>query len=105
MSASEPITPEPRRLTRIFSGTSGVILAVAVASLFVGACVLCGGALSLPFFIQSQRRADETVRRAQVEHTQNEIQHAIRTKAWQDAVERQKAAPAGDNPAEAVDPE
>ncbi len=64
MSASESTPPE-QPVSRVFSGASGVTLAVLAACLFFGGCVLCGGALSLPLFLQRQRRAEEAARRAQ----------------------------------------
>ena len=51
------IMSEPKS---IFGSTPGAIVATGTACvLLVGACVLCGGALSFPFLLRSQRQAEE----------------------------------------------
>lgn len=101
MDASDSASPEHQNV----SSTSRVILAVIAGSLCIGGCLVCGGTFSLPFLIQRQRRAEEAVRRSQAEHNLKEIGEALRAKAEQDAVERQKAIPLGGNPSDSAERE
>jgi hypothetical protein len=90
---------EPQRGT--FGSTSRVIIAVVTASLLVGGCVICAGGLSLPFFVvQRQRRAEEA---ALAERNLDQIRHAMRKGAEQDATQRREAVPVDGNSTEAVE--
>jgi hypothetical protein len=66
---------EPRGF---FSSTPGAIVAVGTACvLLIGACVVCGGALSFPIMLRSQRQAEEALRREQTEHNLREVHEAM----------------------------
>jgi hypothetical protein len=83
-----------------------MILAVGAACLLVGGFVVCGGTLALPVFIQRQRRAEETVRRAQAVENLKQIGHAMQQKnAEQDAAKRLEPTQAGGDSPEPVEPE
>src|SRR5258708_39366621 len=100
MSTSESNPPEDQRFTRIFSGTSAVIVAVAAACLLVGGFVGCGGTLALPVVMQRQRAEEEAVRRAQAVENLKQIGQAMHQKnAEQDATARPEATQAGDDSA------
>jgi hypothetical protein len=101
MDTSDSTSPEHQQV----SGMSRVLLAVIAGSLCIGGCLVCGGTLSVPFLIQRQRRAEEAVRRAQVEHNLKEIREGLRAKAEQDAVERQKAIPLRGDPSDSAERE
>jgi Flp pilus assembly protein TadG len=106
MSTSESRPPEDQRFSRIFSGTSAVILAVAAACLLVGGFVVCGGTLALPVVIQRQRAAEEAVRRAQAVENLKQIGQAMHQKnAEQDAAKALEATQAGGDSPEPVEPE
>jgi hypothetical protein len=85
---------EPRGL---FSSTPGAILAVGTACLvLLGGCVVCGGALSFPFLLRSQRQAEEALRREQAEHNLRQIQEAMQKKGATHVSEDSKPAPGDD---------
>ena len=89
MSESEP--------KGFFSSTPGAIVAVGTACvLLLGACVVCGGALSFPFLLRSQRVAEEAARREQVEHNLRQVQEAMRKDQAKQNLEESNPAPGGD---------
>src|SRR5262245_39492233 len=91
MTMSEP---EPKGF---FGSTPGAIVAAGTACiLLLGACVICGGALSFPFLLRSQRVAEEAARREQAEHNLRQVHEAMQKKAAEEAFERSKPAPDDD---------
>jgi hypothetical protein len=80
-----------------FSSTPGAIVAAGAACvLLLGACVICGGALSFPFLLRSQRVAEEAARREQAEHNLRQVGEAMQKKAIEKASEDSTHGPGSD---------
>jgi hypothetical protein len=80
-----------------FSSTPGAIVAAGAACvLLLGACVVCGGALTFPFLLRSQRVAEEAARREQAEHNLRQVHEAMQKKQATQNLEDSRAAPGGD---------
>jgi hypothetical protein len=88
------IMSEPKS---IFSSMPGAIVAVGTACvLLVGACVVCGGVLSFPIMLRSQRQAEEAQRREQTEHYLRQVHEALQKKQATQGSEDSKPAPGDD---------
>jgi len=89
MSESEP--------KGFFSSTPGAIIAVGTACvLLLGACVVCGGVLSFPILLRSQRMAEEAARREQAERNLREVQEAMRKQRATQNLDDSELASSGD---------
>ena len=85
---------EPREF---FRSTPGAIVAAGAACvLLLGACVVCGGVLSFPFLLRSQRMAEEAARREQAEQNLRQVQEAMQKKAIERASDESTPEPGGD---------
>jgi hypothetical protein len=89
MSESEP--------KGFFNSTPGTIIAAGtVCILLLGACVICGGALSFPLLLRSQRVAEEAARREQAEHNLRQVQEAMQKQQATQNLDDSQPAPGGD---------
>jgi hypothetical protein len=89
MSESEP--------NGFFNSTRGTIIATGTACvLLLGACIICGGALSFPLLLRSQRMAEEAARREQAKRNLQEVQEAMRKQQATQNLDDSQPASSGD---------